>query len=128
MKKLRIWLKKLKKERGGNRMNREERKEFLQKKVGKRCVICNREQKSIHYHQIFGKNHENLLRCSAEVFEKIDFSNFVPLCGFHHATIHQIFRTKKVNVDNLVILIRLLARGQKQDKNSGYTLFDDGGF
>jgi len=90
---------------------RESRKQILQKKFGTKCVICGRQMKNNCYHDVFGNGHQNYRSMSNEEFESFTKRCLVCLCKYHHNLLHQIFHTRAVDVDNLVLLIRCLAKG-----------------
>lgn len=96
---------------------RAKRRQIINERIGDKCCVCLRKTNLVT-HQINGENHESLLDCSEEEFERLINSGlFVRLCRFHHVLIHQLFKTKFVDVDAVVVLLRTLEYGLKKGES-----------
>lgn len=79
----------------------------VKKKIGDRCILCNRTQE-LNFHEKEGKNHlekrfENNIK-----FYLANPDNFVPLCAHHHILIHELANLRKESNSNYEKLLELV--------------------
>jgi len=72
--------------------------------IGRECRICSSPQ-NIHFHEMFGKPHENKMKYIIE-----HYNDFVPLCKYCHNGLHRLGKPKdkKIDTNELLSLLSLL--------------------